>query len=111
MMQRTGVKVTRPFHTFDRGLIDVVIALLLNVVTDNLIDVVTIGGQTPAQRAGQTFQPTFPLFTLFRLQVGFAAKAAIELPQIRCFERCAVGSDEAVAVDKLPRRTALPGGV
>src|SRR5471032_2008307 len=111
MMQRTGVKVTRPFHTFDRGLIDVVIALLLIVVTDHLIDVVTIGGQTPAQRTGQTFQSTFPLFTLFWLQVRVTAKAAIELPQIRCFERRTVGSDGAVAVDELPRCAALPGAV
>ena len=102
-----GIKRRRRFNTFNTRLADVVIFHQLRVVVDQIVDVVTISGQTPCHPRRQAFKGPFPLLALFRVEILITIEA-VQLAEIRRFVGGAIRGDKAIAVDKLPRGAALP---
>ena len=119
MIHRTGSDVARPLHAFNGGRLHVDILIVL--VVNQVLDFVTVGGETPVKRPGYALQAGFPLLRLFRFQVWVSgdagtirrgkARCAELLAQRRRQETRAIGERRAIAIDKLPARGGLPGTV
>ena len=111
MPYRASVELGRRLDSFNTGFIDVVITVSPRVAINEVIDIITIARHTPVYRPRQTFKATFPLLTLFWLQIRITVIFTVDLAHGRCFIRCTVRTDDAIPLDELPCGAGLPGGV
>ena len=111
MPYRSGIELRRHLNPFDASLIHVVITVGPRVAVNQVINIITITRHAPVYRPRQAFKTTFPLLTLFWLQVRIAVILTVDLAHGRRFIRCAVRTDDAIPVDELPCGAGLPGGM
>ena len=73
MAENTGIDTSRPFHAFNRRGIDIVVLPVIGnrigIIGNQVSNFVMVRGQAPVHGTGKPFQPSFPLFRLFRFQI------------------------------------------
>ena len=105
---RSSFELCRRFHTFNTRFVNVVVPIRMRIAADQVINIITITGDTPVDRSRQAFKAPFPLFTLLRFKVRIAVRSAVDLAHRRCFKSGAVRGNYAITIHKLPRCAGLP---
>ena len=65
---RSSFELCRRFHTFNTRFVNVVVPIRMRIAADQVINIITITGDTPVDRSRQAFKAPFPLFTLLRFK-------------------------------------------